>query len=112
MHDSETWMAMAKTNGFCVNVLCNTQAALCWRFARRGNEDSASMVWTGSRRPRTGSPVIDGVTAWIDCAIERTIVLGDHELVVGAVQALDHHTEAHVPLVFYRGALGGFSADD
>ena len=32
MHDSETWTAMAQTPGFCVNVLCNTQAALCWRF--------------------------------------------------------------------------------
>lgn len=111
MHDSETWMAMAPTSGFCVNVLCNTQAALCWRFARRGNEGTRfdGLVWQPASV--TGSPVIDGVTAWIDCVIERTIVLGDHQLVVGAVRALDHHTEAHVPLVFYKGALGGFAAD-
>ena len=112
MHDSETWISMAKTTGFCVNVLCNTQAALCWRFARRGNEDTRFDGLDWKPAPATGSPVIDGVTAWIDCGIERTIVLGDHELVVGAVRALDHHTEAHVPLVFYRGALGGFAADD
>ena len=39
MNDSDTWLAMANTSGFCVNVLRNTQADLCWRFARSGNEN-------------------------------------------------------------------------
>jgi 3-hydroxy-9,10-secoandrosta-1,3,5(10)-triene-9,17-dione monooxygenase reductase component len=111
MNDSDTWTAMRGAGGFCVNVLRNTQADLCWRFARPGNEDARfdGVHWWPS--PVTGSPVIDGVGAWIDCATERTVVLGDHELVVGAVRALDHNSETHVPLVFYRGALGGFAAD-
>jgi flavin reductase (DIM6/NTAB) family NADH-FMN oxidoreductase RutF len=111
MNDSDTWLAMAPTVGFCVNVLRNTQADLCWRFARAGNEDVRfdGLAWRPA--PVTGSPVIDGVGAWIDCAIERTLVLGDHALVVGAVLALDHHAETHVPLVFYKGALGGFAAE-
>ena len=56
MHDSETWMAMAQTSGFCVNVLCNTQAALCWRFARRGNEGTRfdGLVWQPA--PVDGEP--------------------------------------------------------
>ena len=109
MNDSDTWVAMAGTGGFCVNVLRNDQADLCWRFARQGNEDARfdGLAWQPA--PVTGCPVIEGVGAWIDCTIERTVVLGDHELVVGAVRALDHHAETHVPLVFYRGALGGFS---
>jgi 3-hydroxy-9,10-secoandrosta-1,3,5(10)-triene-9,17-dione monooxygenase reductase component len=111
MNDSDTWLAMAGTGGFCVNVLRNTQADLCWRFARQGNEDQRfdGLAWRPA--PVTGSPIIDGVGAWIDCVIERTVVLGDHELVVGAVRALDHHAETHLPLVFYRGALGGFATD-
>jgi flavin reductase (DIM6/NTAB) family NADH-FMN oxidoreductase RutF len=111
MTDSVTWLAMAPTGGFCVNVLRNTQADLCWRFARAGNEDQRFDGLSWRPAPVTGSPVIHGVGAWIDCAIERTVVLGDHELVVGAVRALDHHTDTHVPLVFYRGALGGFAAE-
>jgi flavin reductase (DIM6/NTAB) family NADH-FMN oxidoreductase RutF len=111
MTDSDTWQAMAPTGGFCVNVLRNTQADLCWRFARVGNEDHRFDGLGWHPAPVTGCPVIDGVGAWIDCAIERTLVLGDHELVVGAVRALDHHTDTHVPLVFYRGALGGFAAE-
>lgn len=111
MHDSDTWTAMGHTNGFCVNVLRNTQADLCWRFSRQGNEDLRFEGLTWEPAPATGSPVLDGVGAWIDCAIERTVTLGDHELVVGAVRALDHHSETHVPLVFYKGALGGFAVD-
>jgi flavin reductase (DIM6/NTAB) family NADH-FMN oxidoreductase RutF len=108
---SESWTALRETGGFCVNVLRNTQADLCWRFARHGNEASRfdGVRWT--RAPNTGSPVLDGVAAWIDCATEQVIPLGDHELVVGAVLALDHHIETSVPLVFYRGALGGFAAE-
>jgi flavin reductase (DIM6/NTAB) family NADH-FMN oxidoreductase RutF len=109
MNDSDTWVAMADTGGFCVNVLRNDQAHLCWRFARQGNEDARFDELAWQPAPVTGCPVIEGVGAWIDCTIERTVVLGDHELVVGAVRALDHHAETHVPLVFYRGALGGFS---
>jgi 3-hydroxy-9,10-secoandrosta-1,3,5(10)-triene-9,17-dione monooxygenase reductase component len=109
MNDSDTWVAMAGTGGFCVNVLRNDQADLCWRFARQGNEDARFDELAWQPAPVTGCPVIEGVGAWIDCTIERTVVLGDHELVVGAVRALDHHAETHVPLVFYRGALGGFS---
>jgi 3-hydroxy-9,10-secoandrosta-1,3,5(10)-triene-9,17-dione monooxygenase reductase component len=111
MNDSDTWLAMASTNGFCVNVLRNTQADLCWRFARSGNENIRFDGLPWQPAPVTGSPVIDGVGAWIDCAIERTLVLGDHALVVGAVRALDHHADTHVPLVFYKGALGGFAAE-
>jgi 3-hydroxy-9,10-secoandrosta-1,3,5(10)-triene-9,17-dione monooxygenase reductase component len=109
MNDSDTWVAMAGTGGFCVNVLRNDQADLCWRFARQGNEDARFDELAWQPAPVTGCPVIEGVGAWIDCTFERTVVLGDHELVVGAVRALDHHAETHVPLVFYRGALGGFS---
>ena len=111
MSDSDTWTAMAETDGFCVNVLRTTQAELCWRFAKAGNEAARFEGLAWEPAPVTGSPVIDGVGAWIDCTIERTVELGDHELVVGHVRALDHHTETHVPLVFYRGALGGFAAE-
>jgi 3-hydroxy-9,10-secoandrosta-1,3,5(10)-triene-9,17-dione monooxygenase reductase component len=112
MTESDTWKAMKPTRAFCVNVLRNNQAELCWRFAKQGNEDSRfdGLAWTPS--PTTGSPLLEGVAAWIDCTVERTLRLGDHDLVVGAVVALDHHTDTPVPLIFYRGALGGFASGD
>ena len=111
MTSSETWDAIAPYGSFCVNVLRDTQGDLCWRFAKTGLDDGRfdDVTWTPSP---TGCPVIDGVGAWIDCRVGQVVELGDHYLVVGEVVALDHHVEAHVPLVFYRGALGGFASSN
>jgi len=109
MTASDTWAAMASYGNFCVNVLRDTQGELCWRFAKSGVDDDRfdNVEW---RPSETGCPIIDGVGAWIDCRVAETIELGDHYLIVGAVVALDHHDGANVPLVFYKGSLGGFSS--
>ena len=108
---SDTWQAMAPAGKFCVNVLRDDQADLCWRFAKSGVGDGRfdDVTWTTSP---TGCPIIEGVGACIDCEVAETIRLGDHYFVVGAVVELDHHTEPPVPLVFYRGTLGSFAGND
>ena len=105
--DSDTWQAMAPAGRFCVNVLRSEQAALCWRFAKSGVGDGRfdDVTWTHSP---TGCPIIEGVGAWIDCTVEHTATYGDHYFVVGRVVDLSHHDDVHLPLVFYKGALGGF----
>ena len=106
---SDTWQAMAPARRFCVNVLRDDQAELCWRFAKSGVGDDRfdHVTWTHSP---TGCPIIEGVGAWIDCTVEHSVTFGDHHFVVGRVVALHHDSEPHVPLVFYKGALGGFLA--
>ena len=111
MVSSDTWEAMAPAGKFCVNVLRDDQADAvlavrqerCRRrpLRRRDLDDSP-----------TGCPIIEGVGAWIDCTVEHQFELGDHYLVVGQVVDLDHHADPHTPLVFYKGALGGFLAAD
>jgi 3-hydroxy-9,10-secoandrosta-1,3,5(10)-triene-9,17-dione monooxygenase reductase component len=110
MVSSETWAAMAPHGAFCVNVLRNTQSALCRQFARKEVLDDRFDDVTWHPSPITGCPILDGAGAWIDCSVDRVLELGDHYLVIGAVLDLDHHAEIHVPLVFYKGELGGFSA--
>lgn len=109
MVSSDTWQAMAPAGKFCVNVLRDDQAALCWRFAKSGVGDGRfdDVTWTNSP---TGCPVLEGVIAWIDCTVEHQIELGDHYLVVGRVVDLAHHADPHTPLVFFKGALGGYLA--
>jgi 3-hydroxy-9,10-secoandrosta-1,3,5(10)-triene-9,17-dione monooxygenase reductase component len=111
MVSSDTWEAMAPAKKFCVNVLRDDQADLCWRFAKSGVGDNRfdDVVWNDSP---TGCPILEGVGAWIDCTVEHQFELGDHYLVVGKVVDLDHHADPHTPLVFYKGALGGFLAAD
>lgn len=107
--DSDTWEAMAGAGKFCVNVLRDSQADLCWRFAKSGVGDGRfdEVSWTSSP---TGCPVLEGVGAWIDCTVEHVATYGDHYFVVGRVVDLFNDPEPHTPLVFYKGALGGFLA--
>ncbi|MGX6450198.1 flavin reductase family protein, partial [Patulibacter sp. S7RM1-6] len=98
---STSWPRVRSAGGFCVNVLAQGQDELVGRFARRGGDKFAGLeVGTA---PHTGAPVLDGVVAWIDCALERELELGDHLLVVGRVLDLRATADEHA-MVFSRGA--------
>lgn len=107
--DSDTWAAMEGNGKFCVNVLRDHQADLCWRFAKKGLDDGRFDEFGWSLSPN-GSPMLDGVGAWLDCDVEQVERFGDHYFVVGRVVDLSHDPDPHVPLLFYRGAHGGFLA--
>ena len=90
-------------------MLRDDQAALCWRFAKSGvGDDRFDDVDV--------DPLADGLPdhrgrRGVDRLHRRApFELGDHYFVVGRVVDLDHHADPHVPLVFYKGALGGFLA--
>jgi flavin reductase (DIM6/NTAB) family NADH-FMN oxidoreductase RutF len=112
--DSDTWEAMAPGGSFCVNILSRHQADLCWKFAKSDNEAErfTDVMWHAGP---TGSPIIDRAVAWIDCTVEQVYEMGDHYFVLGRVVALeadaDHDGEGPFPLLFFRGALGGFAAE-
>ncbi|OYU35596.1 flavin reductase family protein [Novosphingobium sp. PASSN1] len=96
---SGTWPKIAETGRFCVNVLGADQLALCRRFAARADDKFAELAHGQSP---AGLPVLDNAIAWIDCTIERVTEVGDHWLVVGAVEALGKAGEGN-PLLFFRG---------
>lgn len=96
---SQTWPRIASTGRFCVNVLAADQLAICQRFAAKGNNKFADLSHEDSPG---GLPVIDGVAAWIECRIDAVHEIGDHFLVVGAVEALGEG-RGLAPLIFHRG---------
>ena len=104
--------AVSKARAFCVNVLSREQADLCWRFAKSGNELERfdGVRWHAAP---TGSPILDRAVAWVDCTIEAVYEMGDHYFVLGRVVALeadaDHDGVGPHPLLFFKGALGGFA---
>src|SRR3954469_9414742 len=77
---STSWPPIRDTGSFCANVLAADQGDVSARFARKGGGKFDGLEWTAA--PATGSPVLDGVLAWLDCRIAREIGLGDHTLVV------------------------------
>lgn len=103
---STSWPRIARAGAFCVNVLSARQGELCRAFAVSGADKFAGVAH--SPAPVTGSPLLEGVSAWIDCDIHAVHTGGDHLIVVGRVRALDAHEGDRDPLVFHRGRLGSF----
>jgi 3-hydroxy-9,10-secoandrosta-1,3,5(10)-triene-9,17-dione monooxygenase reductase component len=99
---SHTWPRLRELGRFCVNVLAEEQTDLSTRFARSGTDKFAGVPWRPSRH---GSPVLDGVVAWIDCQLWAEYDGGDHTLV--AARVLDLGADpGHRPLLFHRGVYG------
>ena len=102
---SSSWPKIRAAGSFCVNILAASQEHVCRVFASREPDKFASITWT--RTKQTGSPLIEGVLAWIDCDIETVLPGGDHDIVVGRVRDLDS-ADSTGPLVFYRGGYGRY----
>ena len=110
---SHTWVEIQRSQAFCANVLSTSQADLCWRFAK-APVDADRFEGVPWRTEATGSPVIEGAVAWIDCSIALVHETGDHQFVVGEVRGLGTHFDCGselAPLIFCRGAIGGFTTD-
>ena len=97
--DSSTRPRILSAGRFCVNVLAFDQHGLCERFAARGLDRFQGVDWW---RSPGGSPVLDGVLAWIDCTVEAEYPAGDHAIVLGNVKELACQRAA-APLLFHRG---------
>lgn len=98
---SRTRACVLAAQAFAVNVLAAEQEAWARRFAARTGDRFAGLRLTAAR---TGAPILDGVLAWLDCVVERTVEIGDHTVVVGHVLA--GHAREGAPLVFFRGRYG------
>lgn len=96
---SRSWAGIEKTGRFCVNILGAHQSELCRRFSTRFDERFAGLDHGSSP---AGMPLLAGTLGWIDCRIERVVEVGDHWLVVGAVEDLGPGTDES-PLMFFRG---------
>ncbi|ANW18801.1 flavin reductase family protein [Streptomyces clavuligerus] len=104
---SSTWPRIARAGGFCVNVLNEDQGALCRGFAVSGADGRDKFAGVAHRpAPVTGSPLLTGAQAWLDCRVHAVHPGGDHLIVVGRVLGLGAADDgAGEPLVFHRGAF-------
>lgn len=103
---STSWPRIRDAGRFCVNVLASGQRDVCAQFAKRGTDKFAGI---SHRRSPNGSPIIEGVIAWVDCRQYAVHEAGDHFIVLGEVVAMGVEQPA-APLLFYRGGYGEFAA--
>ncbi len=103
---STSWPRFRDSGSFCVNILGAEQESVCRAFAMKGGDKFADLAW---KPAGSGSPILDGVLAWIDCDTDAVHEAGDHFIVIGRVRELDIGTPA-LPLVFFQGGYGRFAS--
>lgn len=105
---SSTWPRIEPTGAFGISVLAEDQHETSGRFASKVEDKFEGEVWEPG--PVTGSPLIQGAIAHVDCTLHSVLDGGDHVIVLGRVQALDVPRDDAGPLLFFRGAYGRHSA--
>lgn len=98
-NSSQNYDALVAAPGFAVNILAETQIAVSNTFARKVDDRFASVAW---RKGPNGAPILNGVSAWFDCRMFKTVDAGDHVILIGEVMAFDQ--TATPGLGYSRGA--------
>lgn len=96
---AQAFAAWEAAEGFAVNILAEDQTEISNRFAR-----ALSDKWSGLAAPPgpiTGSPLIPGTLASMECLTFAHYDGGDHLILVGRVVALQRNEETRRPLLFY-----------
>jgi flavin reductase (DIM6/NTAB) family NADH-FMN oxidoreductase RutF len=104
-HTSTTWPRLRERPRFGLSVLGDGQDLACRRLAAKGGDRFAGLSW---HTTDDGALLLHGATAWLDCALERVVPAGDHDLVLFAVERQCTHP-AVGPLVFHASGFHGLT---
>lgn len=91
---------------YAINMLGGSQARLARRFAQRGLDHGERFRWLDLEHGITGSPLIAGAAAWLDCRLQQEFAVATHVIVIGEVLAAGADPCGEAPLAFHERALG------
>jgi flavin reductase (DIM6/NTAB) family NADH-FMN oxidoreductase RutF len=92
-----------KSKRFAVSILAEGQDEISNWFAKSGRDPIPQFEEFGTIEMFTGSPIIDGAIAHLDCVLEQSLNGGDHTIAIGRVIGAAANPEKR-PLIFYRRA--------
>lgn len=98
-NSSRNYEALTQASGFAVNILAEDQKEISNTFARPSDDRFAKVAWQPGPQ---GAPILEGVSAWFDCTMHKTVEAGDHVILIGKVEAFD--TSTAPGLGYARGA--------
>lgn len=99
---SRRFGAFCNATHFAIHVMGAEQHPICGAFSRDGTAfEGLDWVWNDQ-----GVPMINGCLSRFECAKHAQYDGGDHEIIVGHVDAVT--TRPGAPLMFYQGQFGGF----
>ena len=102
--------AIINADDWCLSLLTVGQASLAKHFANSGRDLLSQFDGVPhTPSPLSGTPLIDGALAWLECSTYGMHDGGDHTIVVGRVVRAsglpsDDDPNALPPLTYYRGA--------
>lgn len=99
-----------ETKKFAVSILAEGQEQVSNYFAISGREPVPAFDEFGTIEWHTGSPIIDGAAAHLDCALHEAIPAGDHTIIIGRVLGAAARPEKK-PLLYFRRGYRTVNAD-
>ena len=89
---------LSEGSHFAVNILAADQELASRRFASKDDDRFGGI---GYKEGITGSPLLDGALAHIECRVAHSYPGGDHTIIVGEVEATS--VADGKPLAYFRG---------
>jgi flavin reductase (DIM6/NTAB) family NADH-FMN oxidoreductase RutF len=80
-----TWALIQRSHAFAAHLLREDRADLFWRFGIGSGRDANKFADLRWHPGSTGSPVLDEALAWVDCAVETELDIGDRTIFVAAI---------------------------
>jgi flavin reductase (DIM6/NTAB) family NADH-FMN oxidoreductase RutF len=99
--EAEAHGSILQAGHFGLSILTREQAGLALTFATADPEERFEGLLF--EEGPTGSPLIPGAMAWVDCRVEESYPGGDHSVILGRVVACE--AEGGDPLLFFKGSL-------
>ncbi|WP_430386289.1 flavin reductase family protein [Blastomonas fulva] len=94
---SNTWPQIERSGRFAASVVASSMAQGLAHFVANRDDRFAQIPLDTSPG---GLPIPREAAAWIECAVEGTHRIGDHDLIVGRPLALAGRADS-IPLVFH-----------
>lgn len=96
---------ITESGAFCVNILGLEQRPVAEKFTT--GEPQERFEGIAHRAGPSGSPILDGVLAYVDCSVEEEITAGTHTIFVGKV--LESGEREGAPLGYFDRAYRDFN---
>lgn len=90
--------SIERAGTFAVNVLSEQQVPLAQHFASKAD---APLERVGHHPGLTGTPILDGCVAHLECVVESQMTSGTHSVFIGRV--VSTHERDGLPLLYRNG---------
>ena len=105
--DARSYLNIADSGTFCVNLLAHDQRDLAVRFSGKVRDNQFDDV--AFHFGTTGLPILDGTVAHFECKVVHEHHEGSHSIFAGRV--LSAVAQPHAPLGYFDGDFRDFSME-